>query len=154
MEPSHTSPSVFTAGQSFQPHAQAQPQVQEQSSPSVGSEHADSGGRPQTQSPTGKPLLGSSEGHSPPRDRNEPHPEFEPVTPQAPVPARSRDGHMMVRGLSRRTAMGHVPNSGIDWIVPIDDKPHVRVACTFVAAFDPEPDLTATYNRRAATTKY
>ncbi|KAG2748892.1 hypothetical protein P692DRAFT_20874310 [Suillus brevipes Sb2] len=104
-------------------------QFQQQPSPSsLGS--TDNGGHPQTQSSvTEKPLLGndSSEGHSPARDRNDPYADFEPV-PQPPPATRSRDGHMM-RGLSRRTVVsGQAPasNSGIGWIVPVDEKPHRR----------------------------
>ena len=107
----------------------SQSPAQVQPSPSLGS--VESEGRPQTRSSaTEKPLLGSSEGHSPPRDRNDPYTHFEPVTPQAPAAARSRDGHM-VRGPSRRTAMGSGPasTSGLGWIVPVDEKPqHVCVA--------------------------
>ncbi|KAG1766707.1 hypothetical protein EDD22DRAFT_877920 [Suillus occidentalis] len=104
-------------------------QSQQQPSPSsLGS--TDNGGHPQTQSSaTEKPLLGndSSEGHSPARDRNDPYTDFEPV-PQPPPATRSRDGHMM-RGLSRRTVVsGQAPasNSGLGWIVPVEEKPHRR----------------------------
>ncbi|KAG1747383.1 hypothetical protein EDB19DRAFT_302855 [Suillus lakei] len=108
--------------------AQLQVQQQQPSPSSLGS--ADNGDRPQTQSSaTEKPLLGndSSEGHSPARDRNDPYADFEPVH-QAPPTTRSREGHMM-RGLSRRTVVsGQAPvsNSGLGWIVPVDEKPHRR----------------------------
>jgi hypothetical protein len=118
----------------FTPTGPPQPQFQQQPSPSsLGS--TDNGGHQQTQSSaTEKPLLGndSSEGHSPARDRNDPYADFEPV-PQPPPATRSRDGHMM-RGLSRRTVVsGQAPasNSGIGWIVPVDEKPHVCVAPLF-----------------------
>lgn len=121
MDPGHNSGFSVPTGQSFQPR------VHEQPSPSVGSEHAaDNGGRSQTHSSTEKPLFGSLEGHSLPRDRNGPHPDFEPVTP--PGAARSRDGNGIVRGLSRLTAMTHPPgNSGIDYLVPVLEKPYVCV---------------------------
>lgn len=124
MDPGHTMPvpSVLTG----QP---SQPRVQEQTSPSVGSEHVDSGlgGQSPTHSTTEKPLLGSSEGHSPPRDRNGARLDFETINPQTPLPARSRDGHAFIRGLSRRTGMGgHAPStSGLDYLVPVMEKPHV-----------------------------
>lgn len=121
MDPGHPSGLPSVTAQSFQP------QVHEQPSPSVGSDHAaDNGGRSQTHSSTEKPLFGSSEGHSSPRDRNDPHPDFEPVTP--PGAARSRDGNGIVRGLSRLTATAHAPRaSGLDYLVPILEKPHVCV---------------------------
>ncbi|OJA11345.1 hypothetical protein AZE42_04927 [Rhizopogon vesiculosus] len=131
MDPGHTLPSVLT-GQSLQPP------VQRQSSPSVASEHGpDGGGRSQTHSLADKPLLSSSEG-SPPRDRNDPHPDFEPIFPQTPVPARGRDGHMIVRGLSRRSAMGPISGtSGLDYLVPVVEKPHL---CTLGERIRPTID--------------
>ncbi|KAG0704075.1 hypothetical protein DFH29DRAFT_849452 [Suillus ampliporus] len=120
MDPGHSLPLVPT-GQSYQP------QVQEQSSPSVGPEHVENGSRPQSQSVAiEKPLLGSSDEHSPTRDRSDPYADFEPV-PQPPA-VRSRDGHI-VRGPSQRPIVGHTraDASGIGWIVPeVEEKPHVR----------------------------
>ncbi|OAX41644.1 hypothetical protein K503DRAFT_767508 [Rhizopogon vinicolor AM-OR11-026] len=111
-----------------QPPSSGQPQVQDQPSPSrlprVQEEPSQSGGSSDSRgsqthsSATQKPLLGSSDGYSPARDRNDPHPEFEPV-PHIPADARSRDVSLM-RGPSRRVTRG---NSGLDWIVPVDEKP-------------------------------
>jgi hypothetical protein len=118
-------------------HSPQLPVQQQQPSPSsLGS--TDNGIHPQTQSSaTEKPLLGnsSSEGHSPARDRNDPYTDFEPV-PQPPPAARSRDGHLM-RGMSRRTVVsGQAPvsASGLGWIVPVDEKPHVCVTPLFYFA--------------------
>lgn len=87
------------------------------------------GDRPQSQSVvTEKPLLGSSEGHSPARDPSDQHPEFEPSRPPPVARHNLRDGNL-VRGLSRRSAIGHTRSnaSGIGWIVPeIEEKPHRR----------------------------
>lgn len=129
MDPDHNLPPVPT-GQSSQSQGQPlQPKVQE-SSPFVEPEHVDRGDRPQSQSVvTEKPLLGSSEEHSPIRGRSDQYPDFEPSQPP-PVARNSlpRDGDM-TRGLSRRSIMGHARSnaSGIGWIVPeIEEKPHRR----------------------------
>ncbi|KAG1760958.1 hypothetical protein EDD22DRAFT_780462, partial [Suillus occidentalis] len=117
MDPDHKLPPV-TTGQSSDPHVQQEP------SPLVRYERVDNGGRPQTQSAaTERPLLGSSEGHSPAGD---PDTGFEPV-PQPPPAARSRGGHML-RGPLQHSFMGHGRSnaSGIGWIVPeVGEKPHV-----------------------------
>ncbi|KAG1823357.1 uncharacterized protein BJ212DRAFT_1323656 [Suillus subaureus] len=115
---------------SIEHSTQLQVQQRQPSPSSLG--FADNGGRPQTQSSaTEKPLLGSvsSQEHSPARGRNDPYADFEPV-PQAPPATRSRDGHMM-RGSSRRAVVsGQAPvsASGLGWIVPVEEKPHVCVA--------------------------
>ncbi|KAG1849962.1 hypothetical protein F4604DRAFT_1687262 [Suillus subluteus] len=115
------------ASESIEHSTQLQAQQRQPSPSSLG--FADSGGRPQTQSSaTEKPLLGSdsSRGHSPGRDRNDPYTDFEPV-PQAPPATRSRDGHLM-RGMSRRTGHAPVSASGLGWILPVEEKPHVCAA--------------------------
>ncbi|KAG2743823.1 hypothetical protein P692DRAFT_20896109 [Suillus brevipes Sb2] len=118
MDPDHKLPPVPT-GQSYNPHVQQEP------SPLVRSERVNDGGRPQTQSAaTERPLLGSSEGHSPAGD---PDAGFEPV-PQPPPAARSREGHML-HGPLQHSFMGHARSnvSGIGWIVPeVGEKPHRR----------------------------
>jgi len=139
----HPLPPVPTE-QSLQPRPvlteqASQPRVQEQL-PSSGSDHPGSAGHS-----VEKLLLSGSEGHSLPRGRISPHPDLEPVTPQNPPPARSRDGHLFARATSRRTAPGHATSmSGIDYLVPVMEKPHVRVI-HFVMEFEYEPDLTASY---------
>ncbi|OAX35825.1 hypothetical protein K503DRAFT_802519 [Rhizopogon vinicolor AM-OR11-026] len=114
MDSGHSAPSVL-AGQS------SQPRVQGQSPPLVGSEQADNGGHLQRDS-TEMPLIGSSTGHSLPRDRNYPHPDLEP-TLQIPAATRGRDGHMIV---SQRITMGHAPSTyGLDHVVPVVEKHHL-----------------------------
>ncbi|KAF9221097.1 hypothetical protein BS17DRAFT_785902 [Gyrodon lividus] len=70
---------------------------------------------------------GASEGFSTfPRSQDNPYADFDRV-PGPPPPARSRDGQP--RGLSRRATGSPQagPNtSGIDWIVPVEEKGHVR----------------------------
>jgi hypothetical protein len=173
MDPGHNLPPVPT-GQSSQ--SQGQPKVQEPS-PFAEPEHVDRGERPQSQlvasekplpgssegdrpqsqsMATEKPLLGSSEGHSPARDRSDRYPEFEPPQPSPLARNNARDEHI-TRGQSRRSVMGHTRSnaSGIGWIVPeIEEKPHVCVASIFAPAFNPDPDFTAAYNRRATRTNY
>ncbi|OJA11342.1 hypothetical protein AZE42_04928 [Rhizopogon vesiculosus] len=123
MDSGHTSPSVLAR----QP---SQPRVQEQSPPLVGSEQTDNGGRLRRDS-TEMPLIGSSMGHSPPRDRNYPHPDLEP-TLQFPAATRGRDGHMTV---SQRIAMGYAPSTyGLDHVVPVVEKHHLG---TLGARLDP-----------------
>ncbi|KAG2363698.1 hypothetical protein BDR07DRAFT_1281702, partial [Suillus spraguei] len=63
-----------------------------------------------------------------------------------PPTARSRDGHMM-RGPRRATASSHAPpnppNPDLGWIVPVEEKPHVRVAPFFTTIGERlEPSIT------------
>ncbi|KAG2148831.1 hypothetical protein DEU56DRAFT_926411 [Suillus clintonianus] len=139
MDPDRSLPPAPAGQFSSQSQGQSsQPTVQEPS-PLVGPEHIDREGRPESQSVvTEKPLLGSSDphspsnspahspAHSPARDRSDPYADFEPVQP--PPPARNRDGNML-RGPSRRSVGGYARSnaSGIGWIVPgIEEKPHRR----------------------------
>jgi hypothetical protein len=108
-----------------QPSSLGQLRVQEQLAPSGVS--VESGGRPLTQSSTTeRPLLGSSEEYSPSRGRSGPYTDFD--LSHSTAAARSREGHVG-RGQSRRTATGHGArsNSGIDWIVPVEEKPQPEV---------------------------
>lgn len=134
-----------------QPSPSGQPQIQEQHL-SLG-ESVESGARPLSQSTIEKPLLASSEGDSPTRGRNDPHSGSEP-TPQTLATVRSSNGHM-VRGPSRRTVMGRA-NSGLDWIVPVEEKPKVCATSHFLLALDPQHDfqVSATHNWRATRPYY
>ncbi|KAH0835621.1 hypothetical protein J3R83DRAFT_9369 [Lanmaoa asiatica] len=86
--------------------------------------------QPETSS-TERLINAGSEGHpTPPHPNGNPYADFE-RTP-VPPPARSRDGH--ARASSRRqhlistTGLPVAPqnNSGIDWIVPMDEKGDIR----------------------------
>jgi hypothetical protein len=118
-------------------YTQIQVQQRQPSSSSSGS--TNSGGRPQTQSLSEKPLLGSgsSQEYSPARDPNNLYADV----PQVPPTTRSR-GHRM-RGPSQRTVASDqdpVNPSCLSWIVPFAEKPpveeehHVCVAPPFYFA--------------------
>jgi hypothetical protein len=150
-------PSAST-GQPSQPQAQeqlspsGQPRIQEQYLP-LG-ESVESGARPPSQSTIEKPLLAGSEGHSPAHGRNDPNSGSEP-TPQTLATVRNSDGHM-VHGPSRRTTVMGRANSGLDWIVPVEEKPKVCATSHFFLALDPQHDLQvpATHHWRAPRPYY
>lgn len=83
--------------------------------------------RPETSSMERHLLSAPSEGYE------NPLPEFERVPP--PPPARSRDGHAR-RSSNRRGLMSALPTatrngSGLDWIVPVNEKDHVSAMFIF-----------------------
>ena len=124
----------------------SQPRVEERSA-SGGS--ADSGDpRPLSlMTDVRKPLLEGSEG-SPSRSRNEPNVGFES---HIPAPPRSTD----VRRPSRRSMLSRpVSTPGLDWIVPVDEKPRVCIASHSVCCLRSDLDHTAPHDRRAARPDY
>ncbi|KAG2341638.1 hypothetical protein BDR05DRAFT_976805 [Suillus weaverae] len=130
MDPKHNLPDLpYTP---IEHSTQLQVQQQQPSPSSLG--YTDNGGRPQTQlSATEKPLLGndSSEGHSSP-------------VPRAPPATRSRDGHMMLV-----SGQAPVNTSGLGWMVPVDEKPHVRVAPRRTIGERLDPTITNAERERA-----
>ena len=92
---------------------------------------------------------------TPPRAPEGPYADFERV-PAPPPPARSRDGHVRVSSRLQTAAshLLHRNTSGLDWIVPVDDKGHVSTI--FVSLWIRETYCTITqgapHSRRAAPT--
>ena len=94
-------------------------------------EHGDSNGvgqdaRTHTSSPDRPLLHATSEGHQTlSLSQDNPYADFERV-PAPPPPARGREGHVRVASRRRASASGlpaaPLNGSGIDWIVPVDEK--------------------------------
>lgn len=99
-----------------------------------GESSGDTGRDIHTSSTERQPLNPApSEGHVPlSPSHNNPYADFERIPP--PRPARSRDGHVRLSSRHRTAASisGAPDGSGLDWIVPLDEKRSSHVSTMLV----------------------